>query len=108
MGEPFPEIAIVFVQQSWTRDLRERHRRLKDASDELGAGFNVLSTFPSLGRKILSFILFSVEGIVGVHGNNSMPITGISPLHVRMTQQGQDNRTISGKACLVLPCTTVF
>lgn len=26
-----------------------------------------------------------------------MPITGISPLHGRMTQQGQDNRTISRK-----------
>lgn len=51
MGGPFPEIATFFVQQNWTRDLRERHRGLKDASDKLGAGFNVLSTFPSLPGK---------------------------------------------------------
>lgn len=56
MGGPFPEIATFFVQQNWTRVLREWHRRLKGASDELGAGFNVLSAFLSLGREILNLI----------------------------------------------------
>lgn len=46
---------------------------------------------------MLNFIYFLVERIVGVRGNNSMPITGPTPVCVRVTQQGLDNRTINSE-----------